>query len=142
MRCKFRGAATKSAATKSAAAKSAATKVAAAKSAAATAPHSPLILLRLRTRITVHALTAAGQKSNGNSGAWISQICGELRDVFIRTLSPIQRVQDQGSKIPCVKFGAMKRTYFDKGITERVFYDGATLPSLDEQASLLYKACL
>ena len=27
-----------------------------------------------------------------------------------RTLSPIQRVpvQDQGSKIPCVKFGAMK----------------------------------
>ena len=40
----------------------------------------------------------------------MSQICGELRDVFIRTLSPIQKVpvQDQASKIPRVKFKAMK----------------------------------
>ena len=40
----------------------------------------------------------------------MSQICGEWKDVFIRTLSTVQRVpvQDQGSKIPCVKFGAMK----------------------------------
>ena len=28
--------------------------------------HSPLILLRLHTRITVHAQTAAQQQSNGN----------------------------------------------------------------------------
>ena len=72
--------------------------------------HSPLILLRLHTRITVHAKTAAQQQSNGNSGAWMSQICGEWKDVFIRTLSPIQwvPVQDQGSKIQCVKFWAMK----------------------------------
>ena len=40
----------------------------------------------------------------------MSQICGELRDVFIRTLSSIQRVrvEDQISKILCVKFGAIK----------------------------------
>ena len=40
----------------------------------------------------------------------MSQICGEGRDIFIRILSPIKRVpvQDQGSKVPCVKFGAMK----------------------------------
>ena len=31
--------------------------------------HSTLILLRLRTRITLHALTAAWQQSNGNSAA-------------------------------------------------------------------------
>ena len=73
-------------------------------------PYSPLILLQLRTRITVHALTAARQQSTGNSGGWMSQIYEEWRDLFIRTLSLIQRVpvQDQGSKILCVKFGAMK----------------------------------
>ena len=72
--------------------------------------HSLLIPLQLLTRIIVHAQTAARQQSNENSGAWQSQKCGEWRDVFIRTLFRIQRVpmQDKGSKIRCVKFGAMK----------------------------------
>ena len=78
--------------------------------------HSPLILLRLRTRITIHAQTAARQQSNGNSEARMSGKCGEWRDVFIRTLSPVQRVpvQDQGSKILCVKFGAIKIILSDR----------------------------
>ena len=65
-----------------------------------------LILLRLRTRTIVNALIAARQQSNGNSGAWMSQICGQWMDVFIRTLSPNQRlpVQDHGSKIPAKYF--------------------------------------
>ena len=42
--------------------------------------HSPLILLRLRTRITVHAQTAAQQQSNGNFEARMSEKCGEWRD--------------------------------------------------------------
>ena len=69
--------------------------------------HSPLIILQLRTRTTVHALTAAWHQSNENSGAWMSHMCGEWRDVFIRTLSQIQRipVKDQGSKILCLKLG-------------------------------------
>ena len=78
--------------------------------------HSPLILLRLHTRITVHAQTAAGQQSNGTSGAWMSQICGEWRNVFIKTLSLSQRVlvQDQGSKIPCVTPGNIKNIASDR----------------------------
>ena len=46
----------------------------------------------------------------------MSQICGEWRDAFIRTLSPIQKVpvQDQGSKILCVKFGSMKIILSDR----------------------------
>ena len=72
--------------------------------------HRPLILLWLRTRINIPAETAARQQSNRNSVAWMSQMCGEWRDVFKRTLTLIQRVpvQYHGSKIPCVKFGAIK----------------------------------
>ena len=42
--------------------------------------HSPLILLLLRTRITVHAKTAAWQQSNGHSEARMSEKCGEWTD--------------------------------------------------------------
>ena len=42
--------------------------------------HSPLILLRLHTMITVHAQTAAQQQSNGNFEARMSEKCGEWRD--------------------------------------------------------------
>ena len=72
--------------------------------------HSPLILLRLRNRITVHAQTAARQQSNGKSEARMSGKCEDWRDQFMMTLSPIPwvPVQDKGSKILHVKFGAMK----------------------------------
>ena len=78
--------------------------------------HSQLILLPLRSRITIHALTAARQQSYGNSQDCLSQICGEWRDVFKRTLSPIQGVpvQNQRSKIPFVKFGAIKIILIDR----------------------------
>ena len=77
--------------------------------------HSPLILLRLRTRIIIHAQTAAQQQSNGNFDARMSEKCGEWRDEFIMTLSPIHwvPVQDKGSKILCVNLGAMKVTPSD-----------------------------
>ena len=42
--------------------------------------HSPLILLQLHTRITVHAQTAAQQQSNGSYEARMSGKCGEWRD--------------------------------------------------------------
>ena len=51
--------------------------------------HSSLILLWLRTRITVHAQTAALQQSNENFEARMSGKCGEWRDQFIMTLSLI-----------------------------------------------------
>ena len=42
--------------------------------------HSQLILLRLHTRITLHAQTAAQQQSNENIEARMSEKCGEWRD--------------------------------------------------------------
>ena len=74
--------------------------------------HSPPPLLQLRTRIIVHAQTAAQQQSNGSYESRMSGKCGEWRDSFIMTLSPIHwvPVQDKGSKILCVKLGAMKVT--------------------------------
>ena len=74
--------------------------------------HSPPPLLQLRTRIIVHAQTADQQQSNGSYEARMSGKCGEWRDLFIKTLSPIHwvSVQDKGSKILCVKLGAMKIT--------------------------------
>ena len=61
--------------------------------------HSPLILLRLRTRITVHALTAAWQQTNRNSGAWMSQICGEWRDLLYKDFIPDRNGPSAKSKI-------------------------------------------
>ena len=54
-------------------------------------------LLRLRTRIIVCAQTAAQQQSNGSYEARMSRKCGEWRDEFIMTLSPIHwaPVQDK-----------------------------------------------
>ena len=77
--------------------------------------HSPPPLLQLHTRIIVHAQTAAQQQSNGSYEARMSGKCGEWRDLFIMTLSPIRwvPVQDKGSKILCVKLGAMKVTPSD-----------------------------
>ena len=75
-------------------------------------PHSLPSLLRLRSRIIVHAQTAAQQQSNGSYEARMSGKCGEWRDLFIMTLSPIHwvPVQDKESKILCVKLGARKIT--------------------------------
>ena len=42
--------------------------------------HSPLSLLRLRTRIIVNAQTAAQQQSNGSYEARRSRKCGEWRN--------------------------------------------------------------
>ena len=58
----------------------------------------------------VYAQTAAQQQSNGSYEARMSGKCGEWRDEFIMTLSPIHwvPVQNKGSKILCVKLGAMK----------------------------------
>ena len=67
----------------------------------------------------VHAQTAAQQQSNGSFEARMSGKCEEWRNVksgeFIMTLSPIYwvPVQDKGSKILCVKLGAMKFTPSD-----------------------------
>ena len=60
---------------------------------------------RQHALISVHAQTAACQQSNGNSEAMMSEKCGEWRDYFIMTLSPIHwvPVQDKGSKILCGK---------------------------------------
>ena len=67
--------------------------------------HSPLTLLRLHNRVTVHARTTTQQQSNKYFEAWVSIKCGKWRDQFIATLSPINWV---GSKIPCKKLGAMQ----------------------------------
>ena len=65
---------------------------------------------RQRSLNIVHAQTAAQQQSNGSYEARMSMKCGEWRDQFIMTLSPIHwvPVQDKGSKILCVKLGAIK----------------------------------
>ena len=65
---------------------------------------------RQNTRISVDAQTAARQQSNGNSEVRMSEKCGEWRDYFIITLSPIHwvPVQDKGSKILCGKLEAAK----------------------------------
>ena len=78
--------------------------------------HSPPFLLRLHTRITVHAQRADQQKSNGKFEARMSQKCSEWRHRFIMTLSQIHwvPVQDKGSKIPCVMIGAMKIIQSDR----------------------------
>ena len=46
----------------------------------------------------------------------MSQICEVWKDVFIMNSSPIQRVplQDQGSKLQCVKFATMKITPIER----------------------------
>ena len=51
--------------------------------------HSPLIILQLHARITVHAQTAAWPRSTENSESSMSGKCGESRDQFIMTSSPI-----------------------------------------------------
>ena len=58
----------------------------------------------------VYAQTAAQQQSNGSYEARMSGKCREWREEFIMTLSPIHwvPVQNKGSKILCVKLGAMK----------------------------------
>ena len=58
----------------------------------------------------LHAQTAAQQQSNGSYEARMSGKCGEWGDQFIMTLSTFHwvPVQDKGSKILCVKLGAMK----------------------------------
>ena len=70
---------------------------------------------RQRTLNIVHAQTAAQQQSNGSNEARMSGKCGEWRGYFIMTLSPTHwvPVQDKGSKILCVKLGAMKVTPSD-----------------------------
>ena len=70
---------------------------------------------RQRTPNIVHAQTAAQQQSNGSYEARMFRKCVEWRDLFIMTLSPIHwvPVQDKGSKILCVKLGAMKITPSD-----------------------------
>ena len=95
--------------------------------------HSPPILLQLHTRITVHAQTADRQQSNGNFEARMSQKCREWRDQFIMTLSPIHwvPVQDKGSKIPCVKFGAMKIIQSDRLHQEYLTMDLGILVTKD-----------
>ena len=50
---------------------------------------------RQHTLNIVHAQTAAQQKSNGSSEARMSGKCGEWRDYFIMTLSPIHWVPVQ-----------------------------------------------
>ena len=64
---------------------------------------------RQRTLNIVHAQTAAQQQSNGSYESRMSGKCGEWRDKFIMNLSSIHwvPVQDKGSKILCVKLGAM-----------------------------------
>ena len=70
---------------------------------------------RQRILNIVHAQKAAQQQSNGSYEARMSGKCGEWRDYFIMTLSPIHwvPVQDKGSKIYCGKLGAMKVTPSD-----------------------------
>ena len=70
---------------------------------------------RQHTLNIVHAQTAAQQQSNESNEARMSGKCGEWRDKFIMTLSPIHwvPVQDKGSKILCVKLRAMKVTSSD-----------------------------
>ena len=79
------------------------------------APPPPSECGRQRTLNIVHAQTAALQQSNGSYEARMSGKCGEWRYYFIMTLSPINwvPVQDKGSKILCVKLGAMKVTPSD-----------------------------
>ena len=78
-------------------------------------PPQPSECGRQHTLNIVHAQTAAQQQSNGSYEARMSGKCGEWRDLFIMTLSPIHwvPVQDKGSKILCVKLVAMKITPSD-----------------------------
>ena len=66
--------------------------------------------------ISVHGHIAAGLHSNGNLTVWTSQISREWRECSIMTLATIHwvLVQVKGSKILCVKKGAMKITPRDR----------------------------
>ena len=70
---------------------------------------------RQRTLNTVHGHTAARLQSNWNLTVGMSQISTEWRECSSMTLSTIHwvPVQDKGSKILCVKLGAMKVTPSD-----------------------------
>ena len=69
-----------------------------------------------RTLNSVHGHPAAWLQSNWNLAVWMSQISTEWRECSIMTLSTIHwvPVQDKGSKILCVKLGAIKITPSDR----------------------------
>ena len=67
---------------------------------------------RRRTLHSLHGHTAAWLQFNGNLAVWMSQISTEWRESSIMTLSTIHwvPVQDKGSKLLCLKLGALKIT--------------------------------
>ena len=75
----------------------------------------PLHLLQLRTRIIVHAQTAAYQQSNGSYEAMMCGKYVEWKDYFIMILLAIHwvPVENKGSKVLCEKLGAMEITPID-----------------------------